>query len=579
MKFKIIFILLLGVILVHYTWTTTYCKWTFDLNANHGGYYNLLKDSLLKGHLYLPIDPRPELLALPDPYDPASNGPYRLHDASLYNGKYYLYFGITPVITLFLPYFLLTNHNMPYNLAVLLFSFGGFIFAVGILFSIIRRYFAAAPRWIFLLSVTVLGFANFAPYNLRRPDMYEVAISCGLFFLTGAMYFFCSALKNDNPSMLMLTLGSLFLGLAVGGRPQIVLSGVILVGLLLKVLKSNSDKKYLWRFFTCLFVPFGICMLLLGAYNFLRFGNPFDFGHSYQLPALHIKTIQLFKLESILPGIYFNLIEFPLVNSVFPFVYSYSKLPPSIQPTIPYYFERTVGALSVVPFILLILLGPFFYWLQMFLNCKTKCVKNKALLYSLYGTIAFFVVLYVSTFMLQIFQGIRFIDELRGFFNKLIEVVPFYVIFAFVFLVSIFLWLYKSKSSCSESCRNSNKFPLTEVLIIFVPGMLNLFSLALIPMSTMRYLQDFVTPFILAASILWVYFDQLLIKKSLFRILLTSLASIFALVSISTGLAFSIMGCYEGLKAMNPHEFSELTFKFRWVAEMIHFLAPLWGQS
>src|SRR5207248_6297600 len=43
------------------------------------------------------------LLALADPYDPAQNAPYRLHDASLYHGRYYLYFGPTPVALLYLP--------------------------------------------------------------------------------------------------------------------------------------------------------------------------------------------------------------------------------------------------------------------------------------------------------------------------------------------------------------------------------------------------------------------------------------------------------------------------------------------
>ena len=43
--------------------------------------------------------PRPELLALPDPHDPVHSAPYRLHDVTLYDGKYYLYWG--PVLGLF----------------------------------------------------------------------------------------------------------------------------------------------------------------------------------------------------------------------------------------------------------------------------------------------------------------------------------------------------------------------------------------------------------------------------------------------------------------------------------------------
>ena len=76
-------------------------------------YYPLLTDAFLAGQTSLLVQPSAELLALPDPHDPVANARFRLHDASLYHGKYYLYFGPTPAIVLFLPYKVLTGSHLP----------------------------------------------------------------------------------------------------------------------------------------------------------------------------------------------------------------------------------------------------------------------------------------------------------------------------------------------------------------------------------------------------------------------------------------------------------------------------------
>ena len=64
-------------------------------------YYAALAANLLHGRTTLPVRPRPELLRLEDPYDPQENHLYRSQDASLYKGRYYLYFGVVPAVTLY----------------------------------------------------------------------------------------------------------------------------------------------------------------------------------------------------------------------------------------------------------------------------------------------------------------------------------------------------------------------------------------------------------------------------------------------------------------------------------------------
>ncbi|HXQ79978.1 MAG TPA: hypothetical protein VN775_01610, partial [Opitutaceae bacterium] len=84
-------------------------------------HYEYLVDGFLKGQTSLSVEPAPELLRLRDPYDPSQNRPWQLWDASLYRGKYYLYFGPTPVLVM-LPWRVVTGHHLPQRLAVAVFA-------------------------------------------------------------------------------------------------------------------------------------------------------------------------------------------------------------------------------------------------------------------------------------------------------------------------------------------------------------------------------------------------------------------------------------------------------------------------
>lgn len=44
--------------------------------------YALSARGLLSGHARLAVEPEPEILGLSNPYDPAANGHYRVHDAA-----------------------------------------------------------------------------------------------------------------------------------------------------------------------------------------------------------------------------------------------------------------------------------------------------------------------------------------------------------------------------------------------------------------------------------------------------------------------------------------------------------------
>ncbi len=73
-----------------------------------------------------------------------------MHDVSYYQGHYYLYFGVTPVVVLFLPYAVVTGHDLPQHLGNLVFaSMRVSCVAAGLFLAVRRRYFPAhgARRW------------------------------------------------------------------------------------------------------------------------------------------------------------------------------------------------------------------------------------------------------------------------------------------------------------------------------------------------------------------------------------------------------------------------------------------------
>src|SRR5262249_24890305 len=103
-------------------WAVRAAGYRFEWGRDLGGYYDYLGRAFAHGTLALPIQPRPELLALSNPYDPAANEPYRMHDMAFYHGRYYLYHGAGPAVFLFAPWRLLTGHDLPENFALFLLS-------------------------------------------------------------------------------------------------------------------------------------------------------------------------------------------------------------------------------------------------------------------------------------------------------------------------------------------------------------------------------------------------------------------------------------------------------------------------
>lgn len=107
--------------------------------------YEIMAESILDGRIDLDYgDMDPKLLEMDNPYDPQAREELgvKFHwDHALYDGKYYMYFGVVPVFVLFLPYRILTGKALPTYRATQIFTA---LFIIGfflLLYNLAKQFF------------------------------------------------------------------------------------------------------------------------------------------------------------------------------------------------------------------------------------------------------------------------------------------------------------------------------------------------------------------------------------------------------------------------------------------------------
>ena len=325
-------------------------KGSWDIN----GYYDLLGRAFAGGHLYLPIHPQPELLALSNPQDNRFNQPYKLLDVVLYQRRYYLYHGPTPALLLFAPWYLITRHDLPENFATFAFALGGYCFLSIVFLRILGFLSRPVPTALKTLCLLALGVGQSVPFLLHRVKVYEVAIASGYFCLSAGFYFLFRCLTDVHRRVLWSILSGLAFGLAIGSRPHLGLAAACAFVLLLV-------KRFGRRDVLAFALPVVVCCLALAAYNYARFGDPLEFGLRYQLAESSYQDIRL-SSANVIPGLYYLFLcppdlvpEFPFFRLAWrePFDSSVTLLPTR------YFLEPTGGLLGLCPIAVIALLTPF----------------------------------------------------------------------------------------------------------------------------------------------------------------------------------------------------------------------------
>ena len=334
-----------------------FCMLIFYININSrkeqkNDYYSYdFVDALAKGQSYIDKEPEKELVEMQNPYDNVQRNEKGLRrnddyiwDIALYNGKYYVYFGVLPALILLVPYHIITGQYLSTATAILLFSILAAISLKELIYNIFNRYFKNVSFKVMLYSFLILLFGSQILILNGTPRFYELAVISGLFFAIIGINFLFIAIKSDEINYKYIFLTSLFLSLAVACRPTMLLVSLIALPVFFNTFLENIKyKKNIGKiiFAVCPYIIVGTALMY---YNYIRFDNILEFGASYQLTLNDMSKLRN-RFMTIGIGVMSNLFNVPILKDSFPFVQNSNVIPTFYG---YYYIENMVGGLFML---------------------------------------------------------------------------------------------------------------------------------------------------------------------------------------------------------------------------------------
>ena len=239
--------LLIGASIIHELWYASPLvfhvsgDYTYDFDQ-----YGHVADALVAGRPWLDLPVPEQLAATEHPYDVATraqllaNGASPLYwDYAYYDGHWYSYFGVLPAVLLFVPYRLLTGHNLPTSAAeyilVLLFIIFFSLLVLRVIHRVMPKTSVAAAS---LVVVSSLVSAQVG-YLLYRTNFYQIPFAASLTLTSLGLWLWLGADTSRRPrrpsdrwqagdakplSLPRLALGALCIAANFGCRPTFTLA-------------------------------------------------------------------------------------------------------------------------------------------------------------------------------------------------------------------------------------------------------------------------------------------------------------------------------------------------------------------
>lgn len=309
------------------SWDGTSLVNSYQVGGKNSQQYADLARAMAKGQLYLDEQPPEWLQEMDDPYDKGARdelqketGEEYLFDVAYHDGRYYVYFGVVPVILFYLPFYLLTGADFPTAMGVL---FAVLMFVLGcsaLLDRFARYHFKRVSLGLYLLLQIPLVMCCGILYLLKFPTFYSLPISLALAFSVWGLYFWMRGRASEKPCGWYLA-GSLCMALVAGCRPQLLVISLVAFPLFWRA--YITKRKILTRRgaveFACLIAPYVVIAAGLMLYNHARFGSFTDFGANYNL-TVNDMTKRGWNIGRLAPALFSYFLQPPTVTGVFPFV-------------------------------------------------------------------------------------------------------------------------------------------------------------------------------------------------------------------------------------------------------------------
>lgn len=290
--------------------------------------YEELAHSFKEGKVYIDKEVPNTLLEMENPYDTKDRtlrlqeaGEEILWDHAYYEGKYYVYFGVVPVLLFYYPYHMITGldlSNQTVNFILCIFTM---ISMLLFLKEFMKKYFKNASFILYLLIATVLIQGCGLLYIAKRPDFYFVPIATSLWLTFLGLYFWLSAKKGQELSKIRLFIGSLSMALVAGCRPQFLVASFLFIPIFYDEIfkKRTLFSKKGFGNTLIIILAYLVVAIPLMYYNYVRFDSVFDFGANYNLTSNDM-TKRGFVLGRLPLGI-FSYLFYPVAyTNYFPFM-------------------------------------------------------------------------------------------------------------------------------------------------------------------------------------------------------------------------------------------------------------------
>lgn len=375
------YLAVLLLIVLTYVWLATAGTWR-TLPVYYAS-FERLAEAFLVGRPYILQPPNPALLTKADPYDQANSHLWMV-DLSLWQGRYYLYWGPVPPLLLAVAKLFLGRHRVLGEawLALLFVTIAGLAGAIFVR-RICQRLFPGVPRLALAMAMLAVAFAGPLLHLLTTGNTYVIAIAAGQAFLVlGALMAF-EAFWSRRSWGLFLLLASASWGLAVGSRASLAPAVAILALVSGLLVAPRKDVGSILRSMMSALGPLATLSAVQLWYNWIRFDNIFEFGTRLQTGFFKFS----FDAKYLFTNAYTYVLRPPALSCHFPYFlqewFPKDQLP-FRAPRGYLVNEPVVGLIWSIPILLLV---PFGLWSFRFFWRNLGARGNRAIAFLLIGLV------------------------------------------------------------------------------------------------------------------------------------------------------------------------------------------------
>ena len=298
----------------------------FEKSISKCNAYEQMFDAFMKKILYIDVEPDEELILMGNPYNTALRKELDvkfLWDRAYYLGHYYSYFGIAPLILVYIPYYYIT-HTVPAAPTVCLIFALLTVPVVAFLTVKVQKLFCKTLNPVIVMfSVFAVEGASLVFMVQSSADNYYIPMQSGLLFLSVFLLASLTAYEHKDEAKkccVYFFISGIALVFTVMSRPNMAVYFIMIIPIYLSVLasKEKSVKSKIGAVMSFA-VPTALGAAFVMWYNYARFGSVFEFGSSYQLTVHDVRDYS-YSAALILPTFFYYFFKQPSFSAHIPYL-------------------------------------------------------------------------------------------------------------------------------------------------------------------------------------------------------------------------------------------------------------------